>query len=494
MKIFRKRDYLFILILILLLSLAVGCNQQVQTDNLQEENIVEEANKASEESNNEETSEENVFTNIDENLIDSKFAMDVITELSSEKYKGRLPGTEGNNLAVDYIVNQFKVIGLENPQGLEDYKQYYSQKTIIPKSAPSLSIVDDNGNKVKEFEFIKDYKPRTFWANTKIKGETTSPIYVIDNENKFKNKDELKGKTLLIDKKVVKKYNPFGIMQTIMTLDTQIDAVILNYDNRKDGVYPISRNISHGEGYNNDDGSIILYCTDDVFNEIKAGAEIGHRVEVSVDYAYEEVEVPNVVGIIPGSDESLKDEFIIIGAHLDHVGDNMNGTYNPGAYDNASGISGLLETAKVLNNNKIKPKKSIVFIAFNGEEEYLLGSKYYVENPIYPLDKSILINLDCIGVKTDVPLELDYNSTVSIDLVDKFYKLAQELEMDCKKVKEGGGDHKSFDEKGVQSVLLIDWDSFTLHTINDTVENAISEERLEKTIKLILYYLDKNVY
>lgn len=487
MKIFRKNYFLLLLILIFLLSTAIGCNQQVKTDNIQKENILEETN-------NEDVTEESVFASIDENYIDSTFAMDIIRELSSEKYKGRLTGTEGNSLAVDFIANQFKEIGLKNPQGLEDYKQYFKQKVIIPKSAPSLSIVDDNGNKVKEFEFVKDYKPRTFWSNTKISGEITSPIYIIDDEKKLNNKDQLKGKTLLIDKKVVKTYNPFGIMQTIMALDTQVDTIIMNYDNRKDGFYPISRIVKHSEDYNNEDGPIIIYCTNDVFNEIKTGAEAGHKVKASVDYAYEEVEVPNLIGVIQGSDENLKDEFIIIGAHLDHVGDNMNGTYNPGAYDNASGISGLLETAKVLNNNKVKPKKSILFIAFNGEEEYLFGSKHYVENPIYPLDKSILINLDCIGVKTDVPLVIDYKSTDSKDLVNEFYELAQELEINCKHLQEGGADNIPFEEKGVPSLMLIDWDSFVLHTINDTVENAISEERLEKTIRLVLYYLDKNAF
>lgn len=120
MKKLFKKAFPFILVVILLTSLITSCNQQT---NPQENDV-------------EASSQNSVFTNIYENLIDSSYAMDVIKELSSEKYLGRLTGTEGNALAVDYIVNQFKEIGLICPQTLENYKQFYTQKTIINESAP----------------------------------------------------------------------------------------------------------------------------------------------------------------------------------------------------------------------------------------------------------------------------------------------------------------------------------------------------------------------
>jgi hypothetical protein len=113
----------------------------------------------------------------------------------------------------------------------------------------------------------------------------------------------------------------------------------------------------------------------------------------------------NVVGILPGSDPKLKDETIVIGAHYDHLGRGGEGSLAPregdihhGADDNASGVAGLIELARVLSTQNPKPRRTIVFIAFSGEEEGLLGSDYYVNHPIIPLAKTVaMINMDMIG-------------------------------------------------------------------------------------------------
>ena len=110
------------------------------------------------------------------------------------------------------------------------------------------------------------------------------------------------------------------------------------------------------------------------------------------------VQTENVVAVIEGSEEP--NEFIIISAHLDHEGVKNGKIYN-GADDNASGTIGVLKIAEAFQNavkTGYRPKRSIVFLHFTGEEKGLLGSKYYTDNPIYPLESTIVnLNIDMIG-------------------------------------------------------------------------------------------------
>jgi hypothetical protein len=120
----------------------------------------------------------------------------------------------------------------------------------------------------------------------------------------------------------------------------------------------------------------------------------------------------NVVGILPGNDPKFKDEVIVIGAHYDHLGRGGEGSLAPregeihhGADDNASGTAALLELARRLSTNAPKPRRTIVFIAFSGEEEGLLGSDYYVNHPAVPLANTVaMINMDMIGRLQDQKL------------------------------------------------------------------------------------------
>jgi aminopeptidase YwaD len=113
----------------------------------------------------------------------------------------------------------------------------------------------------------------------------------------------------------------------------------------------------------------------------------------------------NVIGILPGSDPKLKDEAIVIGAHYDHLGRGGQGSLaqregeiHHGADDNASGTAGLLDLARMFSTQRPKPRRTIVFIAFSGEEEGLIGSNYYVNHPVVPLANTVaMINLDMVG-------------------------------------------------------------------------------------------------
>lgn len=112
---------------------------------------------------------------------------------------------------------------------------------------------------------------------------------------------------------------------------------------------------------------------------------------------WEDVMAPNVVGLLEGSDPTLKEEVVAIGCHLDHEGI-KNGVVYPGADDDGSGSTALLLIAKAMATNPVKPKRSILFLAFTGEEMGLIGSRYYVDNPIIPIEKTqCLLQMDMVG-------------------------------------------------------------------------------------------------
>jgi hypothetical protein len=105
----------------------------------------------------------------------------------------------------------------------------------------------------------------------------------------------------------------------------------------------------------------------------------------------------NVVGYVEGSDPVLKNEVIVVGAHYDHLGKRGDYVFN-GADDNGSGSVGVMNVARAFVLNPIKPKRTVVFCLWTGEEEGLLGSRYYVRNPAFPIDKTVAyLNLDMIS-------------------------------------------------------------------------------------------------
>lgn len=118
-----------------------------------------------------------------------------------------------------------------------------------------------------------------------------------------------------------------------------------------------------------------------------------------------EVPAANVVGLLEGTDPQLKNEAVVIGAHYDHLGRGGEGSLaaregevHHGADDNASGTAGLIELARLFAKGSARPRRTILFIAFGGEEAGLLGSSYYVNQPAVPLARTVaMINMDMIG-------------------------------------------------------------------------------------------------
>ncbi|MCA8963444.1 MAG: M28 family peptidase [Planctomycetes bacterium] len=121
-------------------------------------------------------------------------------------------------------------------------------------------------------------------------------------------------------------------------------------------------------------------------------------LHANVSVALEEVQGPamNVWAVLPGSDPKLKDEYVVIGSHLDHVG--MRGGLHPGADDDGSGTTGVLAVSTMFVNNPIKPRRSVLFLCFCGEEDGLIGSRYFSQNPPIPLEAiAAELQMDMIG-------------------------------------------------------------------------------------------------
>jgi hypothetical protein len=213
----------------------------------------------------------------------------------------------------------------------------------------------------------------------------------------------------------------------------------------------------------------------------------------------------NVVGMIEGSDPVLKNECIIYTAHFDHEGVNNKGEAYNGADDNASGSMALLEVAHAFMNLKKKPLRTIVFAWVNGEEKGLLGSQYYADNPVIPMEKTLLnINLDMVG-RSKMPSDtgkfmgfdltitqpgeiLAYTAHESTELLKMLTSSAQSagvkvIDMGTD-LKIGSSDHASFVAKGVPAFLFISGIHSDLHTIRDDVEK-IDFDKMEKVSKMV---------
>ncbi len=142
----------------------------------------------------------------------------------------------------------------------------------------------------------------------------------------------------------------------------------------------------------------------------------GSTVEIQAVYSRKEKPAPNVAGMIEGSDSILNKEVVVYTAHFDHLGTAGNGAVYNGADDNASGTVALLEIAEAFMKVKGNLKRSVLILWVSGEEIGLLGSEYYSENPLIPLDQTVAdLNLDMIGrVRTARDTGTIYGERVSV--------------------------------------------------------------------------------
>lgn len=165
----------------------------------------------------------------------------------------------------------------------------------------------------------------------------------------------------------------------------------------------------------------------------------------------------NVIGMLEGNDPSLKSQYVIIGAHYDHLGGDSGGTYYPGADDNGSGTVSVMFAAKVIGQLKHKIKRTVLFMAFSGEEKGLVGSEFYVDNPIFPLKDTIyMINLDMVGYldKGELSFLGGQNSQYAASLMDQVMRKYPKVKAEVTGSAGGGSDHVGFISKNIPACFM----------------------------------------
>lgn len=367
-----------------------------------------------------------------------------IQVLASDSFQGRKPFTVGETRTVDYLQNKFTAMGLE-PGNNGSYVQDVPMVEITPIADPVMKVEGTRGN--VELHNSADYvvstqrtdetisldkdevvfagfgivAPEYNWNDYEgidVKGKV---VLVMVNDPGFQSGDStlFKGNTMTYYGRWTYKYEeaerqgakacfiihntaaasyPFSVVQNSwgssnLFLDTRGSK---NYHLALQGwvTSNAAQTLLHAAGK---DSSLIAAAHQRGFRALPLNEKLSTTVQVKAVYSKSE----NVIAKITGT--KYPNEYIIYTAHWDHFGigkpdANGDSIYN-GALDNASGTAALLEMARVFANEKPKPERTIVFLAVTAEEQGLLGSAYYAQHPVYPLNKTLAeMNMDVVNV------------------------------------------------------------------------------------------------
>ncbi|HEV8385081.1 MAG TPA: M20/M25/M40 family metallo-hydrolase [Candidatus Acidoferrales bacterium] len=367
-----------------------------------------------------------------------------IEYLASQKMKGRGTGSPELNEAAKYIANQFKRDGLETLEGTSYFQKF--RVTVGADLGSQNSAVVIHGTEKFPGQVGKDWQPLNF-SDT---GEAsmalafagfgiTAPEYEYDDylhmdvsgkavivlrqePQKDDEKSKFEGKTSTQYSQIVNK--------AINARNHGAKAMVLVNDLPGPGEKDFLLKFGSLTGPENS-GILLMQARRDVVDKWLAPsgknlAQLQKDIDekftpqsyyvpdetlaLRVDVRRISAETQNVIGVLRGRDPKLADEAVVVGAHYDHLGlgeknslaPSQAGKVHAGADDNASGTSVMLEMARALGERKRDLRRSIVFLAFSGEELGLLGSAYYTKNPAWPLEKTAaMINLDMVGRPKD---------------------------------------------------------------------------------------------
>lgn len=202
------------------------------------------------------------------------------------------------------------------------------------------------------------------------------------------------------------------------------------------------------------------------------------HIHIVADVVRNRKTVRNVIGILPGSDAALNKEYVVVGAHYDHLGlgdhnslaPSQIGQIHHGADDNASGTAGVIELARLAASNKSMFKRSVIFMTFAGEELGLFGSSHFVNHPTVPIENiAAMINMDMIGRLNGKLAVLDSGTSPEFKgWIDEFNK-SLGLTIDSTDGGEiGGSDHMSFTSKHIPNLFFFTGLHADYHRPSDT--------------------------
>ena len=460
-------------------------------------------------------------------------------KLASEEFEGRETAAFGQKMAAAYIAKHF------SDAGIKPYKDstYYQQYPLVRKHIEGCRIASNK----KEFTLFKDYYYFPGLEDTLINSSDIVFFGYGINEKKysdFKKDIDIRGKVIVIlnDEPVNKKgisyitrskeysawtnswkekinylkeYDPTAILIVIDSLEAQvkiyehhIKAPTIKLDAQKT---KSSKAVPHIY-ISKDMANTILSTTQRNIDELekkirKKGKsnsfEFKSNVTIDIKRPEEKTSAENVLGYLEGTD--LKDQLIIISAHYDHLGKHGNEIYY-GADDDASGTSAVMELAKAFSIAEKEghgPRRSILFMAFSGEEKGLMGSEYYAENPVFPLDSTVAnLNIDMIGrIDEKYAGNPDYVYIIGSDrLSTQLHKINEnanatytKLELDYTYNKPDDpnrfyyrSDHYNFAKKNVPVIFYFNGMHADYHKLTDTTDK-INFDAMDKRARLVFF-------
>ncbi|MCT4614124.1 MAG: M28 family metallopeptidase [Marinifilaceae bacterium] len=392
-----------------------------------------------------------------------------VKNLASDKFMGRKPFSTGEKLTLDYLENQFKKIGLKAPVNgkyiqevpMVEIKMNPSEKMIITKDGSRLELNYQTefvafSRKIEKESFIQNsdiifagygiVAPEYNWndyANIDVKGKI---VVVLVNDPGFGTEDKsfFKANEMTYYGRWVYKYEEAarqGARGCIIIHETK--AAGYPFSVVRNGAVIPKLYLQDKDGYKNRcdlEGWITLDAARKLFEFTKTdwsvidkakvsdfkAFDMNARINLDIKKSFKYNKSYNIMGLLEGTD--LKDEVIIYSAHWDHlgIGPKLNGDsiYN-GAVDNGTSLAWMLEIAEAFTKLEKKPRRSILFLAPTAEEQGILGSLYYVQNPVFPLSKTVAnINNDLMlpyGRMKDI-MVTGYGQSELDDYVNKLAK------------------------------------------------------------------------
>ena len=355
--------------------------------------------------------------------ISSHKIIDYLNEICDDKYAGRLTGTEEFNEVAGWLAGFYEEIGL---QAAGDNNSWYQSfdipyTLIHPDCGVSLHLPTGDGEFIqKHYDYITEFMPGSTSGNGEITAEVVYAGYGISapelGYDDYKGID-VKGKIILIEREAPvstsagpEEFNPwfeYSFHQYKLHNAVKHGAIgmLYNYGPIANPNNAYDKNFIYVHVGDSVVSDLFMSSGKDhkqVVKEIKSQLKprsfnIGKIATIKMSTThFPEGRGMNILGLLPGSDPELSKELIIIGAHLDHMGRCYE--IIPGANDNASAVSVMMAVAKALTDHNIELKRSVLFLAFGAEEQAIIGAKTYLENPAYPLEKTVLLNMDGVGI------------------------------------------------------------------------------------------------
>lgn len=335
-----------------------------------------------------------------EKNFDQAEAVGHLTVLSADRMMGRDPGRPEMQLAIDYISNEFSKLGLKEVPGAKGYLQDVPMKLSSPPAKAEIKM-GSNTFKLKESLLVLD--------GESITGEYELIDLGYGLMEDYAGKD-VKGKVVITNLGAPNQMSPaelfsLGREKTALAAKNGAVALIEMY-NIPSIPWPLIANYLSSDQMSLDMGSsskLPYIWVQDLKSEHKNAIAKGEvtSANLAIDGKMNKViDGKNIVGWIEGTDSKLKDEFILLSAHYDHVGvgtpDETGDSIYNGTRDNAMGTVSVMNAAKYFSENP--PKRSVLFALWTAEEKGLLGSSYFADNPLIPLNQIVYnLNIDGAG-------------------------------------------------------------------------------------------------